>query len=106
MTLSVGRAVFLLKRSSFNHLNLELVVVEGFSIEFNGQLVGRRCLEQAGDIVGNAHEVDGSRPFVGQLHGGLHLLVSVGAEATRRVGFLNIGFEHIELLLLKGHAAF
>ena len=106
MALAIGRAVLLLDGDALGNFGLVLVVIDGFSIDLDGQLVGRRRLKQTGNVVGDAHEIDGRRTLVDQGHRGLNLLRPVRAEASGGVGFLNVGFEDLEFLLLEGHRTF
>ena len=57
--LAVRGAVFLLNGDAFRNLGLVLVVVDGLAVDLDGHLLGRGCFEETGDVVGNAHEVDG-----------------------------------------------
>ena len=98
--------MFLLNGDAFREFNLELVIVDGFSVNLHRQLFWRRCLKETRNVVGDAHQVDGRRTLVDQGHGGLNLLRSVRAEASSGVGLLHLCFEHFEFLFLERHASF
>ncbi len=56
--LPVGRAVFLLDGDPFREFNLELVIINRFSVNLYGQLFGRGGFKETRNVVGYTHQVD------------------------------------------------
>ena len=106
MALAIGRTVFLLDGDAFGDFGLVLVVVDGFSVDLDGELFVGWRLKESGDVVGDAHEVDGRGTLVDKGHRGLNLLGTVGTKVACGVGLLNFCFQHFEFLFLESHRTF
>ena len=98
--------MFFFDGDAFGKFGLVLVVVDGFAVNLDGHLLDIGCFKDAGDVIGDAHQIDGGRSLVDQRHGGLNLLRSVRTQAAGGVRFIHLSFQHFELFLLKGHGAF
>ena len=69
--------MFLLNSDAFCHLDLELVVINDFSSQLDGELVLGGCLKESGNVVGDAHQIDRRRAFVFEFHRCCQLLSTV-----------------------------
>ena len=98
--------MFLLDGDAFREFQLVLVIVDGFSVDLDGQLLLGRGLKESWHIIGDAHEIDGGRALVDEGHGRLNLLRAVRPQIACGVSLLNLGFKNFEFLFLERHASF
>ena len=71
--------MFLLNGNAFREFNLELIVVDGLSINLHRHLLWRWGFKETWNVVSDSHQVDGGRTLVDQSHVGLNLLRPVRA---------------------------
>ncbi len=103
MTDAVRGFVFLLNGNSFSHFDFELVVINGFTIKFDGQLLLCRCVKQSRNIIRDAHQVDDRGTLVLEDHNRLDFLCTIGTQTTCGVRLRNICFQDLKFLFLKFH---
>ena len=97
MTGTVWAVVFPFQRDAFADFRLELLRRQRLTgvLDFQGRGVQR--VEHAGDVVGEAHQVDVRGTDVGDLDFRLNGLFPVGVEFRLAVGLLHLAVDHREI---------